>query len=220
MGPAEAHLESEQLLHLVLGHAVWTSRRRRREGSIRVATEALWSAEGREQAFEIELGEDAPRRGDVEPALVWRSAREGPEGAYPQWGERPARRGGRVLRVQQHLAPHVEVHVPPGSVELCLAPACSRLSRARSRAPMTPSSAHCAAASPDPAGSGTAEGATGQGAAGVHAAVGHQLEKKKRIRASSCGGATIGRSGRIHVNPYNVARHGDSTEPPQTRAAT
>ena len=29
---------------------------------------------------------------------------------------------GRVLRVQEHLVLHVELHVPPGGVELCLAP--------------------------------------------------------------------------------------------------
>ena len=110
----------EQLLHLVLGHAVRASRWWWWAG-IRVAAEAVRSSEVRAQAFDVELGEDAPRRGYVEPVRVWRSAREDPEGAHPPRGER-SRREGRVLRVQQHLVPHRELHVPPGGVELRLAP--------------------------------------------------------------------------------------------------
>ena len=63
----------------MLGHAVRASRWRWWAG-IRVAAEAVRSSEVRAQAFDVELGEDAPRRGEVEPVRVWRSAREELEG--------------------------------------------------------------------------------------------------------------------------------------------
>ena len=119
--PTIAHFKLEQLLLLVLGHAVRAGRWRWWAG-IRVAAEAVRSSEVGAQAFDFELGEDAPRRGNVERVLVWRSAREDPEGTHPPRREQRARREGRVLRVQQHLVPHSELLVPPGGVELLLAP--------------------------------------------------------------------------------------------------
>ena len=145
------HLELEQLLlhverHFVLGNTVQVSRWRW-WADIRVAAEAVGSSEVRAQAFDVEVGEDAPRRGYVEPARVGRSAREDPEGAHPPQGEQRARREGRVLRVQQYLVPHRELHIPPGGVELRLVPVLSRLQKRphfSSHAPI-----RCAAALPD-----------------------------------------------------------------------
>ena len=106
----------------------WARRSRWRWwAGIRVAAETVRSSEVWAQAFDVELGEDAPRRGYVEPVRVWRSAREDPEGTHPPRGEQRARREGRVLRVRQHLVPHSELHVPPGGVELRLAPVLSLL---------------------------------------------------------------------------------------------
>ena len=62
------------------------------------------------------------RRGEVEPACVWRSAREDPEGTHPPRREQRARREWRVLQIQQHLVFNRELHVPPEGVELLLAP--------------------------------------------------------------------------------------------------
>ena len=86
------------------------------------------------QAFDVELGEDAPRRGNVEAARDWRRAREDPQvtvvprafedpqGAHPAWGEQRARREGRVPRGEQHRlasvlpllqqCPHLGRHAP------------------------------------------------------------------------------------------------------------
>ena len=118
---AVVHLELEQLLHLVLGHAVRASRWWWL-ACTRDATEEVGSSGAGPQALDVELGEDAPRRGFVEPARVWRSAHEDPEGAHSQQGEQRARREGRVLRVAQHLVPHRGPCFPPGGVELRLAP--------------------------------------------------------------------------------------------------
>ena len=104
----------------MLGHAVRASRWWWWAG-IRVAAEAVRSSEVLAQAFDVKLGEDAPRRGYVEPVRAWRSAREDPQGTRPPRGEQRARREGPVLRVQQHLVPHRELHVPQGGVELRLA---------------------------------------------------------------------------------------------------
>ena len=89
---------------------------------IRFAAEAIWSSEVWAQAFDIKLGKDVPCSGYVEPISLWRGVREDPEGAHPPRGEQRARREGRVLRVEQHLAPHSELHIPPGGFELRLAP--------------------------------------------------------------------------------------------------
>ena len=67
------------------------------------------SSEVGAQAFDVEPGENTPRRGEVEPARVWRSERKDPEGTHPPWGEQRGRRELLVLRVQQHLVPHSEL---------------------------------------------------------------------------------------------------------------
>ena len=59
--PAVAHLELEQLLHLVRGKAVGASRWQLRAG-IRVAAKAVNASEVGAQALGFELGGDAPRR--------------------------------------------------------------------------------------------------------------------------------------------------------------
>ena len=99
--PVIVNFKLEQLLHLVLGHAVRASRLRW-WASIQVAAEAVRSSEVLAQAFDVELGEYAPHRGDVEPARILCSAREDQEGTHR--GEQRARREGRVLRVQQPTA--------------------------------------------------------------------------------------------------------------------
>ena len=121
------------MLHLVLRYAVQASRRRWR-ADIRVAAEAVGTVEVGAQAFDVELGEDAPRRGNVEAARDWRRAREDPQvtvvprafedpqGAHPAWGEQRARREGRVPRGEQHRlasvlpllqqCPHLGRHAP------------------------------------------------------------------------------------------------------------
>ena len=65
-----------------------------------------------------------------------------------------------MLRVEQHIAPHSELHIPPGDVELRLAPVLPVLQQRqhfRSHWPPAPR----AAAWPDPSGSGAAEGVRG-----------------------------------------------------------
>ena len=121
------------MLHLVLRYAVQASRRRWR-ADIRVAAEAVGTVEVGAQAFDVELGDDAPRRGNVEAARDWRRAREDPQvtvvpraledpqGAHPAWGEQRARREGRVPRGEQHRlasvlpllqqCPHLGRHAP------------------------------------------------------------------------------------------------------------
>ena len=105
----------------MLGRAVG-AKNRRWQTHIRVAAEAGGTAEVGAQALDVDIGEDAPRGGYVAAVRVGRRAREDAEGAHPTRGKQRAGGEGRVLRVQQHLVPHRKLHVPPGGVELRLAP--------------------------------------------------------------------------------------------------
>ena len=131
-GPAVAHLELEQLLHLVLGHAVCAKNRWRR-AHIRVADEAGGTAEVGAQALDVELGEDAPRGGYVEAVRVGRRALMDTEGAHPTRGKQRAGGKGRVFRAQQHLSPEVASIKVVESSRCC---ACVSLPSARARLDM------------------------------------------------------------------------------------
>ena len=60
---------------------------------------------------------------DVEPVRIRRVTREDPEGAHPAQGKQRQRgkwRNWRLFRVEQHLVPRGELHVPPVSIKLRL----------------------------------------------------------------------------------------------------
>ena len=106
----------------------------------------------------------APHGGYVKAVRVGRCAREETEGAHPTRGNQQTGGEGRVFRVQQHLVPNVELHVPQGGVELRLEPVLPLLQQVASNActssvprPMT-----VVASSPAPAGSGAAAETSGR----------------------------------------------------------
>ena len=86
--PAIAHHELEQLLHLILWHAVRPGASRWRwRACIGVATEAIGSSEVGVQRLDVELGEDTGKQssGYVEPVRLAQSARGPGRGASSAW---------------------------------------------------------------------------------------------------------------------------------------
>jgi len=83
VGPAVAHLQTQQLLHLVLLPTVRTEDRRWWTG---VTTQVVWAAEVGPKALDIELRENTPHCGDVQAVRVGGRAGEDLERAHPPRG--------------------------------------------------------------------------------------------------------------------------------------
>ena len=143
---------------------------------------------------DVELGEDASCRGDIEAVRAGRLTREYPEGAHPARSEQRAGGEGRVLRVEQQLVPRCELHVQPEASSSALRRSCRSCSSAstssftcpvRLAGPRLPGPAL-------PAGSGAAEGASGRR--------GCRPRSRARAAAAVAVSATV-QTGTRHLGP-------------------
>ena len=114
---------------------------------------------------DVELGEDASCRGDIEAVRAGRLTREYPEGAHPARSEQRAGGEGRVLRVEQQLVPRCELHVPPEASSSALRRSCRSCSSA-STSSVTPPVRLAAPRLPPPRGQGQRRGQAGGEGAG------------------------------------------------------